>query len=134
MENRDILIDTSIIIEFLRKYNKSDTYLWKIKEKGYYCYISTITVFEIYAGAITEKHEEDLKKLLKWMEIIPFTRDIAKRAASIYKELRLKNQLIEFRDIFIGATSLEASIPIITLNYNHFKRINGIKIYKKEDI
>ncbi len=120
MENKNILIDTNIIIEFLRKKNKQKSYLWKIKEMDLNCFISTITVFELYAGAITERHKRDL--------------ETAKRSAEIYKELKNNNQLIEFRDIFIGATALETNLPIITLNEEHFKRIKGIKIYDINEI
>ena len=134
MENRNILVDTSIIIEFLRKQKKQNSYLWKLKELDFNCFISTITVFELYAGAITKRHKEDLEKLLKWLEIIPFTNEIAQRSAEIYKELKLNNQLIEFRDIFIGATALEMKFPIITLNEVHFKRIKGIKIYNRNNL
>ncbi len=62
MGNRNILIDTSVIIEFLGKQNKQDTYLWRIKETGFNCLVSTITIFELYAGAITERHREDLNR------------------------------------------------------------------------
>jgi len=134
MENRNILVDTSIVIEFLRKKKKQNAYLWKIKESGFNCFISTITVFELYAGAITERHKEDLKRLLKWMEIIPFTNEIAQRSAEIYKELKFNNQVIEFRDIFIGATALEMKLPIITLNEAHFQRIKEIKIYDRNKL
>ncbi len=134
MEDRNILIDTSIIIEFLRKKEKQDTYLWKIKEKDFSCFISAITVFELYAGAITDRHKQDLEKLLRWIEIIPFTQEIAKRSAEIYKKLKAANQLIEFRDIFIGATALETELPLITLNEVHFNRIKGIKIYDRNNL
>ena len=91
MENRDILIDTSVIIEFLRKQNKQDTYLWRIKETPFNCLVSTITVFELYAGAVTDRHREDLKKLLNWMDVIPLTTKIAQQSADIYRELKLQN-------------------------------------------
>ncbi len=129
MDDRNILVDTSIIIDFLRKKNKQNSLLWKIKEKGFNCIISTITVFELYAGAITSKHITDLKKILKWMDIISFTSDIAEQSGEIYKNLKKKNQLIEFRDIFIGATSIVLNIPLLTLNESHFKKIEGIKIF-----
>ncbi len=114
MDDRNILVDTSIIIDFLRKKNKQNSLLWKIKEKGFNCIISTITVFELYVGAITSKHITDLKKILKWMDIISFTSDIAEQSGEIYKNLKKKNQLIEFRDIFIGATSIILNIPLLT--------------------
>jgi len=134
MENRDILIDSSIIIDFLRKRDKQKTLLWKLKEKNRRGFISAITVFELYAGAITKKHYEDLDRLLKWYEIVSFSEEIAKVSGEIYKKLKLQNKLIEFRDIFIGATALILEIPIITLNEDHFRRIEGIKIIKKENI
>ncbi len=129
MDDRNILVDTSIIIDFLRKKNKQNSLLWKIKEKGFNCIIFTITVFELYVGAITSKHITDLKKILKWMDIISFTSDIAEQSGEIYKNLKKKNQLIEFRDIFIGATSIVLNIPLLTLNESHFKKIEGIKIF-----
>ncbi len=129
MENREVVVDTTIMIEFLRKKKKDKSYLWKLKEQQVICIVSTVTVFELYAGAINRKHIEDLKRLFKWMEVVSLTSEIAQRAAVIYKNLKAKNQLIEFRDIFIGATALELEVPLVTLNEQHFKRIEGIKLF-----
>jgi tRNA(fMet)-specific endonuclease VapC len=63
------------------------------------------------------------------VEIVPFTREAAERAGEIYLSLRGKNQLIDFRDIFIGAAALIQNLPLITLNVNHFERIDGLKIF-----
>ena len=131
MDNREILVDTSVIIDFLRKKNKRNSLLWEIKEEDFNCIISSITVFELYAGAVTPRHIKDLEKLLRWLEIVSLTREIAEQSAEIYKRLRRKNQLIEFRDIFIGATSMVLNIPLITFNEEHFKRIEGITIFNK---
>ena len=134
MEYRDILIDTNIIIDFLRKSNKQKTSLWKIKESNYNSIISTITVFELYAGATSERHTDDLKRLIKWLEIQPLTASIAQLSAEIYKDLKAHNQLIEFRDIFIGATAIKLNIPLLTLNDKHFVRIKGIRLYDRKTI
>ncbi len=134
MGNRDILIDTSIIIDFLRKRDKNRSYLWRIKEADFNCIISTITVFELYAGAITLRHKNDLKKLLKWLDVQPLTIEIAKLSAKIYKDLKSKNQLIEFRDIFIAATAIIINIPLLSLNEKHFERIERVRIYNIKGI
>ncbi len=42
MADRGILIDTSVIIDFLRKKNKQNSILWKLKEK-HDCFMSAIT-------------------------------------------------------------------------------------------
>ena len=128
MENREILVDASVIIEFLRKQNKKDSVLWKAKEKGCDCIVSTITIFELYAGAKSDRHKDDLKRLLKWFNVVSFTENIAKKSAEIYLKLKKKNDQIEFRDIFIGATAIEKDLTLLTLNKRHFSRIPEIKI------
>ena len=40
------------------------------------------------------------------MIILPFTKSVAEKSAEVYHNLRQRNKMIEFRDIFIGATAL----------------------------
>jgi predicted nucleic acid-binding protein len=40
------------------------------------------------------------------------------------------NQIIEFRDIFIGAICLANNLPVCTSNTNHFNRIDGLELYR----
>ena len=42
--------------------------------------------------------------------------------------------MIEFRDIFIGATALELNVMLLTLNEKHFERIKEIKLYNKKTL
>lgn len=49
-------------------------------------------------------------------------------AAEIYHNLRRRNLLIEFRDIFIGATAITFQLPIKTLNLDHFQRIESLEL------
>ncbi|MCF2491295.1 hypothetical protein L0659_24190 [Dyadobacter sp. CY347] len=50
------------------------------------------------------------------------------KAAEIYHNLRRRNSLIEFRDIFIAATALTFQLPIKTLNQGHFQRIENLEL------
>ena len=55
--------------------------------------------------AKTPRHIENIEKLRKWIESVYFDDDIADVAASIFRDLKQRNQLIEYRDIFIAATA-----------------------------
>ncbi len=122
MGNRRVLIDTSILIEYLRSQNrKVSTFVKLFKEKEL-C-ISTISIFELYNGATTESKKQDIETLCGEIEIIDFDSNIAKTASIIYRDLRSKNKLIEFRDILISATALQNELPVATLNIKHFERI-----------
>ena len=39
--------------------------------------MSSVTVFELQCGAVTERHAEDIGKLAKWIGTIPFDDEIA---------------------------------------------------------
>ena len=126
MENRGVLIDTSILIDFFRKENKKSSTLYKIQENRT-LYASTITEFEFLAGVKDEKILS-LRHFFSRINILPFDSKAAVKANSIFKDLKRKNQIIEFRDIFIAATALANHLPISTLSFVHFKRIKDLEI------
>ena len=120
-----ILIDTSIIIDYLRKRDKEKTLFWKIINKTE-CYISTVTIFELYSGVKNDKHLDALDMVLSHLEVLDFNTTQAKIASNIFRSLKTKNKLIEFRDIFIASCAITANMPLATLNTKHFQRIDGL--------
>jgi predicted nucleic acid-binding protein len=126
LENRGVLVDTSILIDFFRKENKKKSKLYKIQQK-HTLYASTITEFEFLAGVKDEKIVS-LKHFFSKIKLLPFDSKAAAKASAIFKDLKSKNQIIEFRDIFIAATAIANNLPISTLNIDHFKRVKDLKI------
>lgn len=122
-----MVIDTSIFIEHLRAKDKLATTLYKIADNSE-IFISFISLYELYMGATTRDKEKDVKIITEDLSILPFTDSVAVKAAQIYHQLKLNNQIIEFRDIFIAATCIVNELPIATLNKKHFTRIRGLKI------
>ena len=122
-----MVIDTNIFIEFLRAKDKTNTILFNLFDYKNLS-ISTITVFELYAGAGNEAKWKDLKILLENISIIPVDEEIAKQAAKIYQNLKSENKLIEFRDILIAATAIVNDLELITINEKHFSRIENLNI------
>ncbi len=95
MESRKILVDTSVLIDFLRKKNKEKSLLWELREEYSYVAISAISVFELFAGATDEQKVKDVEVLLKWLDIITFTEEIAKVCGELLIEMKKSNKLIE---------------------------------------
>lgn len=122
-----MVADTGIFIEHLRAKDKLTTSLYKISENTV-IYISAVTVYELYMGATTKGKEADVRTITDDFTVLPFTDTVAQKAAEIYHKLRLNNQMIEFRDIFIAATCMVNELPLLTLNKKHFKRVAGLKI------
>jgi len=122
-----MVIDTSVFIEFLRVKDKTKTTLYSIVENKQ-LFISSITLYELYMGATTHEKKNDIIKLTGDLPVLAFDEIAAKKAADIYHDLRVKNKMIGFRDIFIGATCLVYEMPVKTINKKDFERIDGINI------
>ena len=125
MERSKVVVDTCVFIDFLRAKDKKTTVLYNIPANKQ-IYISSVTLYELLMGATNEQKEEDIRLLTEGLVVLPFDEDVSRRASEIYHHLRKENKMIEFRDIFIAATCLVYSIPIITTNKNHFQRIQGL--------
>lgn len=128
METSSVLVDTTIVIDHFRKKDKKNSYLFKIVNNSN-AFISSISLYELFAGAIDDQKRKDVKDLIAIMTTLPFTNEIAEHAGQIFVSLRQRNKLIDIRDIFIGSTALVFNLPIATLNVKHFERIENLKFY-----
>ncbi len=126
MGRERILIDTTLLIDHLRKKNKDATVFFKTAEK-FDCCISSVTEFEFIVGR-NEKNRFFVDTLLKHLPILPFDSSCVAIASEIYIELKSKNHLIPAPDIFIAATAINNEMQLATLNQGHFSRIKHLRL------
>jgi len=126
LDDRRVLIDTSVFIEYFRKKRKDATLFYKLSI-NYKLYTSSICYFEYKLGSVDEAFEEIL---FSNITILSFTNKEAEIASHIFKELKSKNKIIEFRDIFIASTAISNHMQLATLNFSHFERIDGLELVK----
>ena len=127
MDTKYLVIDTSIIIEFIRSKDKKSTSLYLILNDSNIC-ITSVTIYELYIGATDKTKWKDVKLLTEDLVQLPFDKKVSVEAAKIYHQLRTDNKMIEFRDIFIAATCIVNKIPLLTLNKKHFNRIKSLEL------
>ena len=127
MDNRKVLIDTSIFIEYFRKENKTKTKLHFLAKENYILTTSSICYFEYMSGS---KNRDFDKLLFENIEVISFDKNQAYISSTIFKELKSKNSLIEFRDILISSCAISLNIPLATLNKKHFERIKDLNLFE----
>jgi len=127
MVTPDILIDTSIIIDHLRKRNKRKSLLFHIVDQ-YRLHTSTIVEFELFVGATTPEKVQDIEYILQFCMIIPLTSEIVQYAAHLYQRLIHSNQRVEIQDVLIASTAAIYELPVMTLNHEHFARIESLTL------
>ena len=108
----NILVDTDIIIDFLRGREKAKDFLLSLlDESTLYC--SAITVAEIYAGM--RKHEKQKTDgLVDSLHIIDVNREIAEKAGEY------KRQSLELDDCLIAGSAFVKGAVLATGNGKHY--------------
>ncbi|MCU0427943.1 MAG: type II toxin-antitoxin system VapC family toxin [Candidatus Kapabacteria bacterium] len=133
MINSTIVVDTSILIDFIRKKDKSKAVFVHLEQR-YIIVVSAITVTELMIGATSEEKRNLHKQLLAPYEILPLTGSCAFVAATIVQSLKRKNRLIALADTLIAATGIANNLPLATLNREHFSRIDLLPLLNLPEI
>lgn len=124
-----ILIDTDIVIDYLRSKQKSSTELIRLLAK-HDIFLSSISELELFLGAKTQRHQADLEMVFKEVEAIPFDFGCGKIAADIWRSRELIHQHIEIKDVFIASIAIFGDLWLRTFNKKHFKGIERLKLWE----
>ena len=124
----DILLDTDVIIEYLRAKDKTTTSLRELMKK-HNLFLTPITEFELFLGAKTAQHKEDIEVIFNGVQVMPFDFGCGEIAANIWNDLKEKHQHCEIRDIFVASIAIYNDVWLCTFNKKHFQGINDIKIW-----
>ncbi|MEX8548245.1 MAG: type II toxin-antitoxin system VapC family toxin [Mucilaginibacter sp.] len=127
MENKIILIDTSILIDYFRKSNKVNSKFVHLALQGFVFQISSVTEYEIYSGA-TPEQIPFWDKFLNKVKVLPFDQNVVKKAVAINRILKQNRNLIDLADLFIAATAIANNLSFSTLNRKHFDRVDLLNI------
>src|SRR5438128_9349437 len=116
-----LVIDTSILIDYLRGGIKWEELLIKV-EKDAEVYLPTIVIFELFSGKSTSnpKIAKEINDFIKFFQKVELTEKIAKRAGELFRDVS-KN--LGAPDYIIAASALELNATVVTLNKKHFEQI-----------
>jgi tRNA(fMet)-specific endonuclease VapC len=123
-----ILCDTNIVVEIF-KGNKEIIELVETVGLDNVA-ISSITVMELYYGALNKRELNKIKKNLKAIQIVNIDYDISKMAIKLTEQYS-KSHGLQIPDAIIAATAIVWGVKIYTLNLKDFKYIEGIKLMNR---
>ncbi|MFN3995817.1 MAG: type II toxin-antitoxin system VapC family toxin [bacterium] len=118
------LLDTNVIIYYLKAESSVVKYLEKILSENVVIYISAITECELFSyPSITINEEIKINELLKSLFILPIDSNIARTAGFLRRTYKMP-----LADSIIAASSLLTNSILITRNIRDFKKIKNLKI------
>ncbi len=127
MAHNLILIDTSILIDYYRKTDKTNSAWVRLIDQEYEFVISAITKYELYSGA-TQNQLQFWDSIMATISIIPFDETCVDTAVNINATLKRRRKQIDLADLFIAATAMTHNLSMATLNKKHFDRIDELVI------
>ncbi len=113
---KSILLDTDVLINFLRGKEKARDYLASAIGEADLC-CSAITVAEIHAG-MKEQERAKTSDLLDSLTVVEVTRMIAEKAGTYKRTTR--SQGLELDDCIIAATAFAKHAMLVTGNDKHY--------------
>jgi tRNA(fMet)-specific endonuclease VapC len=127
-----VLLDTDLLISFLRDNNEAVKMVSKLLERHMILYTTSINASELYFGAFLsskiQENMEAVENLLNTIKIIPFELVHSKIYGEIRADLQKRGEIINEMDIFIATMAIEKDLPIITRNTKHFEKIMKLKV------
>lgn len=129
----DYLIDTDIVIDFLKGKKSSIQLLGNISSET--LYLSIVSWTEIMYGirklASTKRKSEFEQFLLEAkISILPVNQDIGEVFVEEKVTLEERGERLEDFDLLIAATAKVSRLVLVTRNVKHFQRIPGLKLYR----
>ena len=129
-----VILDTSVLIDFIKNRSEAVSLVKKFSENHEIC-TTDINIFELYYGAYlskqTDKNIAAVKGLTNTILVFSTTQESMEISGKILAYLDKKGQKIELKDILIAGICLINSCPIATYNKKHFERI-GVKLVDED--
>ena len=121
-----IVLDTNILIEIL-KGNK--TIIKKLELLSTDFVISSITVMELYYGALNKAELFQLKKFISLFKVIEINENISSISTELIFQYA-KSHNLAIPDSLIASTAINIDSKLLTLNLKDFKYIDGLLLVK----
>jgi predicted nucleic acid-binding protein len=124
------LIDTDVLIDHLRGNLEALEFLENVMTDSV-CYISAITIAELYVGVREGKERQILDQLIKEFQITTLNEKIAQRGG-LYRRDYGKSHGVGLADALIAATAEDLGLKLVTLNKKHYPMLKKIHVpYQK---
>lgn len=117
-----LLIDTDVLIEYLRGREKVADYLEGLTSE---LSISVISVAELFSGVKGEQEERNLRQFLLAFTILPVT-ERAARVGGLFRREYRPSHGTGLADALIAATAEELGLRLVTFNRRHFPMVSEV--------
>jgi len=122
-----MVVDTDVLIDYLADQGAGAERVARELQIGG-LHTTSITRFELLAGARSERQQRTIIDLLSALWTLPLDAAAADRAARVRRDLEAQGAPIGMADSLIAGIVLANDGLLITRNRAHFERVAGLKL------
>jgi predicted nucleic acid-binding protein len=118
-----ILLDTDVLVDFLRGHEKAVAFV-----KKFFCRVilSPIVIAELYAGVKGDTERTVLDNFVSLFRVVPLNAEIAK-IGGLYRRDYGKSHGVGLADAILAATAESEGAELKTLNVKHYPMFSGLE-------
>ena len=122
-----LLLDTDVLVEYLRGREEAVGYLEGLASD---LYVSVISVAELFAGARGDEEERSLRQFLLAFDAVPVSEKVA-RTGGLYRRDYGPSHGTGLADALIAATAEENGAKLVSFNRRHFPMVEITVPYER---
>ncbi len=125
---KKVLLDTSVIIDFLRKPAKEHTLFFSLTEQKYHLAISIITHTEIFSGKSVwenKKLRSAVEDICAGLSILSLDKTVSIDAGHIRAMYGTT-----MPESIIAANAIASDLQLVTLNTKDFEKIKDLSLWR----
>lgn len=122
MNRKAVLIDTDVLVDFLRGFDKAGAMIRTHQDR---IILSAISVAELYAGVKGNQELATLDAFVGLFRVVPVTAESA-RLGGLYKRDYHKPHAVGLADAILAATAEAEGAEFKTLNVKHYPMLKGL--------
>ncbi len=119
-----LLIDTDVLVEYLRGRQEAVEYLEGLTAD---LYVSVVSVAELFAGVRGDQEERSLEQFLLVFTALPVTERVA-RLGGLYRRDYRPSHGTGLADALIAATAEENGSGLVTFNRRRFPMVSRVTV------
>ena len=123
-----IVLDTNVLIEILKGNEETIKIVQTFNED---IIISSISVMELYYGAINKAELKKLEKFVSLFKIEHLNEKISIKSTLLIKTYAKSHHHLDIPDSLIASTALVLGCRVFTYNYKDFRYIDGLVLVKE---
>jgi predicted nucleic acid-binding protein len=120
---KPILVDTDVMVDFLRGYPKA---VKLVQQDSTRIILSSIVAAELYAGIKGEEELSTLDSFISLFRVVPISLEVAK-SGGLYMKDYANSHGVGLADAIVAATADAENAVLKTLNIKHYPMIKALK-------